>query len=126
MAFPSIRPTSRSVRLGDFPVKTFRAQNGREYRILYGNKRTGQELELTYENIPDSRANDFFGHYKDMNGTYKTFDIGSDARAGWAPSGTTPFSEPDSSLYRYADAPQITSVRPGISTVTVRLVSVLR
>lgn len=127
MAFPNLSPTARSVRLGDWPVKSFRAQNGKEYRVVYGDKRTGQELELTYENISDSDANDFVGHYNSSKGTYDTFTIEANTRAGWGVGGTTPFDPPSSaSLYRYADAPQITSVRPGRSTVTVRLVSVLR
>jgi hypothetical protein len=126
MAFPDLKPTARSVRLGDWPVKSFRSQNGKEYRVVYGDKRVGQELELTFENISDSNANDFIGHYNSSKGTYDTFTIEPNTRAGWGLGGTTPFDAPNASLYRYAEAPQITSVRPGRSTVTVRLVSVLR
>lgn len=131
MAFPDLKPTSRSVRLGDFPVKSFRSQNGFEYRVLYGNKRTGAELELKYENIADNLAAQFLTHYNDKRGTYEEFEVSQFSRAGWdsdpnGPRFGTPFNEPDNSRYRYAEAPQITSVRPGLSTVTVRLVSVLR
>ena len=130
MAFPDLRPTSRSAKLGDWPVKTYRAQNGREMRFLYGNRRTGTELELSYENIADSQAGDFLSHFEDVKGTYGTFDIRDETRAGWnrnaAPGSAPPFDPPTGNKYRYADAPQISSVRPGRSTVTVRLVSVLQ
>ena len=131
MAYPDLKPTARSVRFGDWPVKTFRAQNGKELRLLYGNKRTGAELELTYDNIEDSQAAQFLSHYEDMRGSYEAFEVSAASRAGWnrdpgGPRFGTPFNEPDDNRYRYADAPAITSVRPGRSSVTVRLVSVLR
>ena len=129
MAYPDLEPTSRSVSLGDWPVKTFRSQAGKEVRVLYGNRRTGAELQLTYENIADGDANGFLSHYEDMRGTYDHFTVGAATSAGWERNrrpGTTPFTEPQASRYRFAEAPQIASVRPGRSTVTVRLVSVLQ
>ena len=56
MAFPSLAPTSRSFSAGDYPVKTFKSQNGAEVRILYGNSRTDVKLQLSYENIGDALA----------------------------------------------------------------------
>ena len=131
MAYPSsVKPTSRSVRLGDYPVRSFRAQNGKELRLLYGNRRSGQELELTYENISDSNVVGFTAHYEDMKGTHGSFDLPQVVFTGWnrvsGGSSGSPFQEPQNNLYRFADAPQITSVRPGVSTVVVRLVSVIR
>lgn len=99
-------------------------------RILYGNRRTGTELELSYENISDTQASDFLTHYEDVKGTYGTFSIRDETRSGWdrnaAPSSAPPFDAPSGNTFRYADAPQISSVRPGRSSVTVRLVSVLQ
>jgi len=127
MAYPSsVVPTSRSVRLGDYPVRSFRAQNGKELRMLYGNRRSGQELELTYENISDSDVVGFTAHYEDMKGTHGSFDVPTSNFDGWGANVASPFQEPQNNLYRFADAPQITSVRPGRSTVVVRLVSVIR
>jgi hypothetical protein len=127
MAYPSsVVPTSRSVRLGDYPVRSFRAQNGKELRLLYGNRRSGQELELTYENIADGDVVGFMAHYEDMKGTHGSFDVPASNFGGWGANVASPFQEPQNNLYRFADAPQITSVRPGRSTVVVRLVSVIR
>lgn len=129
MAFPDLKPTNRSVSLGDWPVKTYRAQNGKELRLLYGDKRTGAELNLTYDNLEDSEAEQFFTHYNDMRGSYGVFEASVASRAGWNRDQNgqrfgTPFNEPDNNRYRYAEPPQISSVRPGRSSVTVRLVSV--
>lgn len=124
MAFPDLKPTSRSVTLGDWPVKSYRAQNGKELRLLYGDKRTGAELELSYENISDGDAASFLTHYDEVKGTYIIFDIEPNTRAG--STNSAPLNAPPSNRYRYAGPPQISSVRPGRSTVTVRLVSVFQ
>ena len=64
MAFPSLTPSSRAFSPGNFPVKTFRAQSGAETRILYGSKRTGMGMSLTYKNVTDSQAEQFLDHYR--------------------------------------------------------------
>ena len=62
MAFPNLVPTSRSFDAGDFPIKTFKAQNGTEVRILYGSNRTNMKMVLTYSNITDANAALFLNH----------------------------------------------------------------
>ena len=123
MTFPNITPTSRTFEAGDYPVKTYRAQSGKEFRILYGTNRTEMKLSLAYENIKDSDAEMFLDHYDEMKGTFKTFEIASESLSGWG--GNDDALETGSSAYRYAEAPQQTQVRPGISTVTVNLIGVL-
>jgi hypothetical protein len=125
MDFPNLIPTSRSFDPGDWPVKTFRSQNGSETRVLYGDKRTGMSLQLTYENIADAQAEQFFDHYREMLGTYTTFPVGLKAREGFAGSSTVFGASAYGNAYRYAEPPSIASVKPGISTVTVKLVGVL-
>ena len=48
MAYPDIRPTSRSFDPGNWPVRT-NAQNGAEVRLLYGSQRYNK-LQLSYQN----------------------------------------------------------------------------
>ena len=57
MAFPTHRPSGRSFDAGDYRYKTFSSQSGKEYRILYGDKRTGMKLQLQYANIADTKNN---------------------------------------------------------------------
>lgn len=122
MPFPSLKPTARSFDAGDFPVKSFRSQSGVEARILYGSRRTGAQLSLTYENVTDAEAKDFFDHFEEIKGTFGTFDINSNTRAGWANAN---FNIGAGNVWRYSEPPNITNVRPGRSTVQVKLVAVL-
>ena len=83
MDFPSFVPSSRNYNLGDYAVRTFRAQSGAESRILYGDSRFGTTLELQYQNIADKNAETFMVHYENMKGTFKTFPITAGVMGGW-------------------------------------------
>lgn len=124
MAFPSLVPTNRAFNAGDYPIKTFKAQSGAEIRILYGNQRTGMTLELGYDNISDSEAQAFIDHYDDMNGSFSTFALPSIVKTGWT-GATTTIDATSGNAWRYSEAPQITSVKPGVSSVQVQLIGVL-
>ena len=127
MAFPTLVPTSRSFEAGDYPVKTFKAQNGKEHRILYGSNRTNMRLSLSYANITDANAELFLDHYHEVQGTFGTFAIGGlDAsRGGWKGNKDAIGAATHGNSYRYESPPQLAQVRPGISTVTVNLIGVL-
>jgi hypothetical protein len=124
MPFPTHKPASRSYSSGDYPVKAFRSQSGVETRILYGDTRTGMSLDLSFENITDTQASEFLTHFAETKGTYLTFTIPSQTLAGWSGS-TTALDAASANRWRYKDEPQISSVRPGISSVQVSLVGVL-
>lgn len=129
MDFPSLAPTARTFSPGGYPVKSYKAQNGSEVRILYGTSRTDMKLSLTYANIPDASAELFVTHYDDRQGTFKTFtasNLGNGVIAGWEGSGSTLKKNPSQTAkYRYENAPVITQVAEGISTVTVDLIGVI-
>lgn len=123
MSLPDITPTSRSLNFGVWPVKIFRSNNGAELRRLYGNRRTNLELELVYENVSDNTANQFRETYDDAKGEFDTFRLPGNTYAGWASSNET-FTGPTANVWRYKEPPSITSVKRGVSTVRVVLVSV--
>ena len=132
MPFPtSLKPTSRTFDAGEYPVKSFRSQNGTEIRILYGNSRTNMKLSLTYSNITDANAELFVSHYDETKGSFHTFsvaspdDLAGGAKTGWAGTPEGLGASSSGAAYRYENAPQITQVRSGISTVTVNLIGVL-
>tara|TARA_B100001063_G_scaffold241704_1_gene269072 strand:+ start:3942 stop:4322 length:381 start_codon:yes stop_codon:yes gene_type:complete len=126
MAFPSLVPTSRSFDAGDYPIRTFKSQNGAETRILYGSNRTNMKLSLSYTNITDANAELFLDHYDEMKGTFTTFTVARDAgKGGWEGNGDAIGAEGHGNKYRYESAPQLTQVRPGVSTVTVNLIGVI-
>lgn len=124
MSYPALAPTSRSYDAGDYSYKTFVAQNGVEVRILYGDKRTGMRLDLGYDNIADTEADDFITHYDETKGGFTSFTLPAAFRAGWT-GNTGAIDAAIGNQWRYDGPPQIASVRPGISSVTVKLVGVL-
>ena len=124
MAFPSLVPTSRAFDPGDYPVRTFKSQNGAETRILYGSERTNVKLQLSYANIGDASAELFLDHFDETKGTFSTFDLPDGSLGGWS-GNTDALRLGTSAKYRYESAPQITQVAKGISTVTVNLIGVV-
>jgi len=125
MAFPTLVPSSRTFESGDYPVKTFKAQNGKEHRILYGSNRTNMKLSLTYASIEDTGAELFLNHFDEVQGTFGTFVIDERVRAGWKGDKDALGAESHGNLYRYENPPQVAQVAPGFSTVTVNLIGVL-
>ena len=124
--FPDLIPTSRSFEAGDYPVKTFKAQNGAEHRILYGSNRTNMKLSLTFANITDADAELILDHYDTVQGTFGTLSVSpSSGKGGWQGNEDAIGAAAHGNSYRYENAPQMTQVRPGISTVTVNLIAVI-
>lgn len=124
--FPEIKPTTRSWDAGQFPIKSFNAQNGAEIRILYGNMVATKRLQLTYENLTDSESELFFDHYLAMKGTFRQFTLTESARSGWEGKRETLGLGGDyfGLKWRYEEPPQINSVFKGRSSVTVNLIAV--
>jgi hypothetical protein len=122
MAFPDLVPSSRTFSPGDFPIKKFNAQSGAEVRILYGSRRVNQIFELSYENISDVNAQLFLADYEDRKGTFERFYLSDSVYEGWSPgTADSKLDRGPGTLWRYDAPPAIRSVRPGISSVTVKL-----
>jgi len=125
-------PSARSFESGDYPVKTYKAQNGAEHRILYGSNRTNMKLSLTYANILDADAEQFLDHYDTVQGTFQTFAVGNvvgtkinPTRGGWEGNKDALGAQAQGNDYRYEGPPQVAQVASGRSTVTVNLIGVL-
>jgi hypothetical protein len=128
MSFPTLIPNSRNFDPGNWPVKSYNAQNGTEIRLLYGNTRFNLQLGLTYSNISDQQAEAFLTHYINQTGTFKAFNFTTEEAAavfgGW--SGTpAALREPAGVEWRYEGPPKIEAVVPGVSTVSVILKGVI-
>lgn len=125
MPYPTLQPTRRSFGAGDYPIKTFKAQSGAEVRILYGSKRSGMTIDLSYDNITDQQADDFIAHYDEVKGIFITFTLPTQLVSGWKGDAAALTASSSGIQWRYAEAPSITNNRPGYSSVEVRLVGVL-
>jgi len=123
MTFPTLVPTSRNFDPGNYAVKAFQAMNGVEHRLLYGSVRTQMTLQLQYENISDTDAASFMKHFDDMKGTFLGFALAAkdtDVKGGY--KGSTVFDlNANGGKWRYDAPPKLTSIRPGISSVSVTL-----
>lgn len=122
-AFPALVPTSRAFDPGNYAVKAFQAINGVEHRLLYGSVRTQMTLQLQYENISDTDAASFMKHFDEMKGTFLGFFLlvaDTEVKGGY--TGSSEFDlNANGGQWRYDAPPKMTSVRPGISSVSVTL-----
>ena len=133
-AFPNITPSQRVYTPGTFPQKEFQGLNGAVTILQYGVKTVDSKLEMTFQNITDSEANDILLNYEAVNGgrdsvgrqdyvllpesdTGVVKGIGkADLRRQMAERQSGP-----KLCYRYASPPVITSTFRGRSTVKVTL-----
>lgn len=130
IAFPSLKPTSRSYSPGSYPQTEFQAQNGAKTIVRFGNRRVDSKLTLAFNNIPDSDAASILEHYEQVNGNWNSvfFLPLVSVTAGINDSSLENFMRERGGsglLYRYASPPQVQSVYPGISSVTCEFVGIL-
>ena len=131
--FPKLTPSSRRYIPGTYPTSEFQGLNGAVTSIQYGNLPVDSSLEMTFTNITDDEASAIFENYRDVMSN-RDEDTG---RCSWVDLTT---AQPalagmtNNALkidvaqkvneylrYRYAEPPQITSVFPGRSTVSIKL-----
>ena len=135
--FPLIAtaPSSRSFEMGDWPVKTFKAQNGAELRILYGNRRTNMTLNLEWRNLTYNNVQQIMQHYIDSHGSWTSFLLPnnnlSGQRVAWsdvALSGNAIDQligvGENGNRWRYAEPPSIQSVQKNRHNVSIKLIGV--
>lgn len=133
MPFPNIKPTTRSFTMGDYPSKTYRSLSGTIFKRAFGNKQTGYTLDLTFKNIGDAAelrkhsgfAKDIIDHYNDVDGTFSSFTLPARVFEGMDNDLRDLIRSPSNIKWRYAQPPQVQSVKSGVSTVAVSLVGEL-
>ena len=118
--FPALVPSSRSYEPGVFPETQFQAQNGAVVRVRYGNQRAGSRLSLTFANITDTNASLILQNYVDVMSGDNYADFTDTNVAAGASENLRPWIRETNSLlkWKYASPPSVTSVKPGLSTVT--------
>ena len=128
VAFPAIKPTSRSYTPGSYPSSSFESLDGTKTHLRFGNKRLNATLTLGFKNIEDSDAALILANYENVNSDwdYVTFNRGH-ATSGITDSNLLSYlRESESSLkWRYSEPPKVTSIYPGISNVTCSFVACL-
>ena len=127
VSFPALVPSSRSYTPGVFPEQQFQAQNGAVVRVRYGNQRYSSSLSLTFANIIDSNAALILENYAAVMGDDKYVAFTDDNVAAGVSTGLVPWIQETNSLlkWKYASPPSVTSVKPGLSTVTCEFIGEL-
>lgn len=131
--FPAIRPTTRTFTMGDYPSKTYTSLSGVIFKRAFGNKQTGYTLNLTFRNIGDmselrtrsGTAKQIIDHYNDVDGTFSSFTLPARVFEGMDNDFRDLIQSPSNINWRYAQPPQVQSVKSGVSTVAVSLVGEL-
>ena len=124
--FPTLTPTSRSYKPGRVPETVFTSQNGSSTFIQFGGAFVNAELSLTFANISDQDAADILQHYSSVVGDDRV-TFGDNKGFGGMGAKLQGKMEDGTGLlkYRYDGPPQVTSVYPGISTVTCQFIGYL-
>ena len=131
--FPDLVPSSRTYEPGRFAEERFVAQNGAVTRMRYGNRRFNSGLTLQFANISDDNAALILDHYVtvmsgDNYARFQTDSIppGPNVSKGQLNNLAAYTKETLSGLkWKYAGPPQVSSVKPGLSTVSCRFVGEL-
>lgn len=120
--FPSLTPSSRNFTPGVYPQREYRALSGAVVKRTFGNKPYGAKLKLEYENVPDSTAVTLINHYQLQTSTNSRFTLSTNVTAGMSSSlATLASASADNLRWEYAEPPEVSSVRPGFSTVRITL-----
>lgn len=118
-ALPAIAPTSRRVTQGQYAVKRFTSIAGTGTTRAYGSQPFNSAIELEYSNITDFTALQFVDAYEMAGGRKGALFLPAELWAGMDDSLRLRLQR--DYTWRFADEPQLTSVRPGISSMSIRL-----
>lgn len=119
--FPRIKPTERNFRLGQYPVKSYRALSGATVKRAFGNRPYGYELELSFNNITDDATTELLSHYESTSGGFERFTLPDTLFVGMNSALTSKIQAPSQIKWEYVGPPEVRSVIPGRSTVRIAL-----
>lgn len=124
-SFPAIKPSARQYTPGTYPTRTYRALAGTTVKRSFGNKPYGHSMALEFRNIPDTTLAQILSHYHDSQGGFSRFALPNAVFAGMDATVRVYMQSPKGIQWEYADPPQVESVYPGISNVSVSLLGEL-
>lgn len=129
--FPSIEPTARSFTAPAWQTTTQTSQSGVITRRLWGSRPSRATLSLQFNNIDDTDASAILSAYNSAKGSVDSLTLpsalfdGADATlTSWLNASATGAGL----LWAFAEdsPPQVESVAPGRSNVSVSLTAELR
>jgi hypothetical protein len=129
--FPGIAPTRRSFVAPTWPTKTQASQSGVITRRLWGSKPSQAKLSLTFGNINDTNTTAILIAYNSARGSVDSLTLPTQVFAGadaTLQSWLNAWATGTGLLWSFSEgtSPQVESVAPGRSNVTVELTAELR
>lgn len=120
--FPAITPTALSFTAPEFPVRANTSLSGVVSRRIFGNRGSRSTLSLSFDNVSDTVAAQFLTAWNTAKGTLNVLTVSSQTFTGAGADLLSYISDGGDQLaWHFAEAPQVQRVKPGLSSVTVRL-----
>ena len=120
-SFPAIKPSARSATLGSYPTKVYRSLSGATVKRSFGNRPHSFQLQLEFANVNDAVTTQIIDHYNDTAAGFTRFTLPTEVFAGMDANLRSRLQAPGGIRWEYASPPQVESVFPGRSTVSVAL-----
>ncbi len=117
--FPAIAPTSRSYKLGSYPVKRFTSIAGTGVSRIYGSQPSAATLDLEFGNKGDAVALAITTAYEAARGSFGVLSLPPEVWAGMDQDLQEQLQR--DYTWRFSERPSITSVKAGVSTIQVNL-----
>jgi len=118
-AFPALTPSSRQITQGQYATKRFTSIAGTGTTRAYSTKPFNAELALQFENLTDAQALSVATAYDQARGSKDDLTLPDAFWAGM--SEELKILIAGTYLWRFAEQPRLTSVRPGVTSISVRL-----
>jgi len=124
--FPALRPSDREFKLPIYPVTANEYNGAVDYPRLRGSQAYDALLDLAYQNILDEQAAFFIDCYSRTLSGYLAVILPKETLSGVLDIRVRERIRSAGSLaWYFSDPPAVESVKPGISTVKVRLIALL-
>lgn len=125
--FPSYVPTDRRFAPGTYPQRVYRSLAGVIARRTFGDRPYGASLELNFNNVSDVVTTAIINHYRSQTKQNKRFKVSNTTMGGLATELQTLMDgTADNLRWEYSQPPDVESVRPGLSRVSVSLTGEIR
>ena len=125
VAFPDLVPSTRTYTPGAYPQKQFQALNGAVTTLRYGNRRFDSKLQLGFQNVTDDNAASILSLYESVTLADDWVTFTSSNGSGGASADLASYLQETGGSglhWRFESPPQVTSVKPGRSSVEISMV----
>lgn len=121
-ALPGITPTLRPYTMGRWPQGRMKMRNGREARWGLSSRPTGDRMELVWENITYTQAEQICQAWDTNYGIYGRVTLPAAVRAGTSGGLNSLLNAPfPGATWHFAGPPQIEAVKNKRCTVSIAI-----